>query len=84
MTRPSRRSRPSSCSQELSGAFFVGRRAKFDQGSGHELPVGAFVSIPPEHPHFAWSAGPETIVQVHGVGPTDIRFVNPADDPRKK
>ena len=29
-----------------------------------------------------WSE--ETIVQVHGVGPTDITFVNPADDPRKK
>jgi hypothetical protein len=24
------------------------------------------------------------LVQVHGVGPTDITFVNPADDPRKK
>ncbi len=26
----------------------------------------------------------ETIVQVHGFGPTDLRFVNPEDDPRKK
>jgi hypothetical protein len=23
-------------------------------------------------------------VQVHGIGPTDITFVNPGDDPRKK
>jgi hypothetical protein len=23
-------------------------------------------------------------VQVHGVGPTDLTFVNPADDPRKR
>ena len=36
------------------------------------------------HPHFAWAGNQETIVQVHGTGPTDITFVNPADDPRKK
>ena len=35
-------------------------------------------------PHFAWAGGQETLVQVHGVGPTDITFVNPADDPGKK
>jgi quercetin dioxygenase-like cupin family protein len=68
----------------LAGTFFVGMGEKFDQGSGKELPVGGFVSIPPAHPHFAWAGGQETVVQVHGVGPTDITFVNAADDPRKK
>ena len=33
--------------------------------------------------HFAWTKG-ETIIQVHGVGPFDINYVNAADDPRKK
>src|SRR5262245_56760514 len=68
----------------LSGTFFVGLGEKFDQGSGKELPTGSFVFIPPTHPHFAWTGGQETIVQVHGYGPTDLTFVNPADDPRKK
>ena len=68
----------------LSGVFFIGHGEKFDQGSGHELPAGGFVSILPNHPHYAWAGGQETIVQVHGVGPTDLRFVNPDDDPRKK
>ena len=68
----------------LSGVFFMGVGEKFDQGSGQELPAGGFVSIPPNHPHFAWVGPQETVVQVHGVGPTDLRFVNPADDPRKK
>jgi quercetin dioxygenase-like cupin family protein len=68
----------------LSGVFFVGAGEKYDQGSGRELPAGAYVSIPAEHPHFAWAGGGETLVQVHGVGPTDIRFINPADDPRNK
>jgi quercetin dioxygenase-like cupin family protein len=68
----------------LSGVFFIGVGERFDQGSGKELPAGGFVSIPPNHPHFAWVGGQETIVQVHGVGPTDLRFVNAADDPRTK
>jgi hypothetical protein len=46
--------------------------------------VGGFASIPPDHAHFAWAGGQETMVQVHGVGPSDLRFVNPADDPRTK
>jgi hypothetical protein len=68
----------------LSGALFIGLGEKFDQGSGKEVPVGGFVSIPARHPHFAWAGNQETLIQVHGTGPTDITFVNPADDPRKK
>jgi len=68
----------------LSGVFYFGVGEKFDQGSGQELPAGGFVSVPPKHPHYAWAGKEETVVQVHGVGPTDLTFVNPADDPRKK
>ncbi|HKW90748.1 MAG TPA: hypothetical protein VJX92_02545 [Methylomirabilota bacterium] len=45
---------------------------------------GGFVSAPPNHPHYAGAGSRETVVQVHGVGPTDLRFVNPADDHRNK
>ena len=68
----------------LSGVFFIGVGQKFDQGAGHELPVGAFVAVPAMHPHFALTGSQEAVVQVHGYGPTDLTFVNPADDPRKK
>jgi hypothetical protein len=67
---------------------FPGAKLAIVQGDpskeGLELPVGGFVSIPAEHAHFAYSGKEETLIQVHGVGPTDIRFVNPDDDPRKK
>jgi hypothetical protein len=33
--------------------------------------------------HFLWTAE-EATVQVHGVGPIAITYVNPADDPRTK
>ena len=68
----------------LAGVFFIGVGEKFDTQAGQELPVGGFVSTPPSHAHYAWAGDKETVVQVHGVGPTDLTFVNPADDPRKK
>ena len=68
----------------LTGVFFIGVGEKFDAKAGQELPVGGFASIPPDHAHFAWAGAQETVVQVHGVGPSDLRFVNPADDPRIK
>jgi hypothetical protein len=33
--------------------------------------------------HYASAKG-ETVVQLHGVGPWGINYVNAADDPRKK
>ena len=59
----------------LAGTFSIGIGKEFDQKNGQELPVGGFFSVPPQHPHYAWAGGQETVVQVHGV---------PADDPRKK
>jgi hypothetical protein len=37
----------------------------------------------PKTHHFGWTAE-ETIVQLHGVGPWGVTYVNPADDPRNK
>jgi hypothetical protein len=37
----------------------------------------------PKTNHFGWTKD-ETVVQVHGVGPWGVTYVNPADDPRKK
>jgi len=68
----------------LSGVFFIGMGEVFDQKAATEMKVGSFVGIPATHRHFAFAGPEETLIQVHGVGPTDITFVNTADDPRKK
>ena len=34
-------------------------------------------------PHYAWAEG-ETVVQINGMGPFDVVYINPADDPRKQ
>jgi len=65
----------------ISGTFYLGMGEKFDQSAGHEMSAGAFGFWPAGMKHFAWTKG-ETVIQVHGVGPWGINYLNPADDPR--
>lgn len=67
----------------LSGTFHVGMGDKLDPAKGERLTAGGFVSVPAGHRHYAWTTS-ETVIQVHGVGPTGITFVNAADDPRRR
>ena len=67
----------------LRGVLGMGRGEKFDKGAGKELPAGSYSKMPRGVRHFAWARG-ETIIQVHGTGPFEVHYVNPADDPRKK
>ncbi len=66
----------------LSGTFNLGMGDKFDQGTTKPMPAGTFGFWPPEMRHYAWTKG-ETVLQVHGMGPWTITYVNPSDDPRK-
>src|SRR5262249_21262787 len=67
----------------LSGTLGMGRGDKFDKKAGKELRAGSFSKMPKTMRHFAWAKG-ETVIQVHGVGPFQINYVNAKDDPRKK
>ena len=64
----------------LSGVFHVGAGNTFDETKGMALPVGGFGYVGPHMNHFAWAEG-ETEVQVHGMGPFQMTYVNPKDDP---
>jgi quercetin dioxygenase-like cupin family protein len=64
----------------VSGAFNVGHGENFDRDATVVLNAGSFVEMPAGHPHFAWTSA-ETVVQIHGPGPFDITYMNPADDP---
>ena len=61
----------------------MGAGEKFEESAAKELPTGSFVVMPMKQPHFAMTKG-ETVVQLHGMGPWGITYVNPADDPRTK
>jgi hypothetical protein len=67
----------------IQGTLMVGKGEKFSADASHALPAGSFARMPKEMRHFAWTKG-ETIIQVHGVGPFAINYVNADDDPRKK
>ncbi|HEY7496793.1 MAG TPA: cupin domain-containing protein [Candidatus Tectomicrobia bacterium] len=67
----------------LSGTLHLGVGDTFDQAKLKALPAGSISIMEPKMHHFAWTSE-ETIVQLSGMGPWGITYVNPADDPRKK
>lgn len=67
----------------ISGTFHLGNGDRLDKSRTRPLPAGSAAVLRAKTNHFAWTKE-ETIIQVHGVGPWDVTYVNPADDPRKK
>jgi len=43
--------------------------------------AGGFFRAEQGMPHYAWASEP-TVIQIHGMGPFAIQYVNSADDPR--
>jgi quercetin dioxygenase-like cupin family protein len=66
----------------LSGTLMLHMGDTMD-APAHELAAGAFHFLPGKMHHAAEGKG-ETIVQIQGMGPFDIHYLNPADDPTRK
>jgi quercetin dioxygenase-like cupin family protein len=66
----------------LHGTLMAGKGDKLTDPAV-SLSAGSFVRMPKGMHHFVWAKG-ETVIQIHGTGPFEIIYVNPADDPRKK
>jgi quercetin dioxygenase-like cupin family protein len=67
----------------ISGTFALGMGEKFDKAAMKELPAGGYALLPAEMRHYAMAKTAAT-VQVHGMGPFQLTYVNPADDPSKR
>jgi hypothetical protein len=67
----------------ISGTFLMGLGDTFETEKLNPLTTGSFAVMAAKTRHFAM-AREETVVQLHGIGPWGINYVNPADDPRKK
>ena len=65
----------------ISGTLYLAMGEALDRASAKELPAGSFGYWPAGMKHTAWSGG-NTVIQLHGIGPWQINYVNPADDPR--
>jgi quercetin dioxygenase-like cupin family protein len=64
----------------ISGTFMVGMGDSVDTRQMQSLVAGAFITAPAQAHHYAMARG-RTVVQVHGVGPFQLTYVNPADMP---
>jgi quercetin dioxygenase-like cupin family protein len=62
----------------LKGTFLVAVGEAFDESKLQTMNVGNFILMPKEMRHFAMNKG-ETIVQIHGMGPFKVNWVNPSE-----
>jgi quercetin dioxygenase-like cupin family protein len=74
----------------LAGTIRVGMGDKFDEKSMNGFGAGSFAAIEPGAHHYAMVKndnilkGRDTIIQLHGEGPWEIKYVTASDDPRNK
>jgi quercetin dioxygenase-like cupin family protein len=66
----------------ISGTFYLGEGDAMETKHAHAIKAGGFHHLPAKTHHYAWSKG-ETIVQINGMGPFDLTYVNAEDDPSK-
>ena len=66
----------------LSGTLSIGMGDALDKKKGTMLRAGGFAIAPAKMHHYAWTKTGGT-VQLNLMGPLEVNYVNPADDPRK-
>ncbi len=62
----------------LEGTFMIGTGESFDKSKLRPMDAGSFIFMPRTMRHFALCRG-ETVLQVHGIGPFKINWMNPAE-----
>ena len=67
----------------IRGTLLIGLGETVEPSKLKQVPAGAFMHMPKEMRHYAMAKG-ETVLQLHGIGPFEINYVNADDDPRKK
>ena len=67
----------------LSGTFRAAMGEKWDDKALGDFAPGSYANMAAQMAHYAMAKG-ATVVQVHGVGPFVVNYVNPADDPSKQ
>jgi quercetin dioxygenase-like cupin family protein len=68
----------------LSGILKVGMGDEFDASNMMSFPSGSFAYLDPSVHHYAAASG-ETVIQIHGMSPLKINYVDdPPDHPSKK
>lgn len=66
----------------LQGELYMGMADKIDTTQAQLMTAGAFCELPAKSHHYVQAKG-DVIIQVHAMGPFDINYIDPKDDPRK-
>lgn len=67
----------------VSGTLMAALGDKVNQVDMHALKTGGYAKMPAGANHYVRAKG-ETVVQITGMGPFEVKYANPADDPRTK
>jgi quercetin dioxygenase-like cupin family protein len=67
----------------LSGTLYLGIGEQWDDAKLVAYPEGSVIYLPAKLSHFQLSKSGEYLIQINAVGPTDLTFINPADDLRR-
>jgi quercetin dioxygenase-like cupin family protein len=68
----------------ISGTWYFGYGATFDEKALKMLPAGSIYTEPPNTNHFAMTRGEGVTIQITGTGPSGTTYVNPANDPNRR
>ena len=68
----------------ISGTWYFGYGATFDEKALKMLSPGSFYTEPPNTNHFAMTRGEGVTIQITGTGPSGTSYADPANDPARK
>ena len=68
----------------ISGIEYVGIGDKFDAAKLKAHAAGTFSTYVANTNHFSATKDKGCIIQISGMGPSELEYVDPKDDPRKK
>ena len=66
----------------ISGTFYFGTGDKIEMSKAHALNAGGFHALSAGDHHYAFAKA-QTVVQINGMGPFNITYINPDDDTQK-
>lgn len=66
----------------VSGTLYVASSQTYDKKKAFAIKPGDFYHLPPQASQLLFTKG-ETVVEIHGDGPYDLKYANAADDPLK-
>jgi quercetin dioxygenase-like cupin family protein len=67
----------------VSGTLMAALGDKVNPAEMHGVRAGGYAKMPARTNHYVRATG-ETIVQITAMGPFEVKYVNPGDDPRTK